>query len=94
MPISKARVRRQLLQKFGFEEVRGSRHEAIAFFYDGQKVATTRFSRGSRREIDDDLLKVMAREVRVSNLSFFKGMIDCPKSLDDYIEKLKQGGYI
>ena len=94
MPLAKRKVKRQLLVELRFQEVQGSKHEAVAFFHGGHKVATTRFSRGSGRELDDTLLKVMAREVRVFNLSFFKDMIDCPRTLDDYVKKLGEAGYL
>lgn len=94
MPYSKRRVKRELIRKFGFEEVEGSKHEAIAFYYCGEKVATTRFSRGSVRDIDNNILNFMAKEVRVYRLGFFKDMIDCPKSLEDYINRLKELHYI
>lgn len=66
----------------------------LPFFMGGRKIATTRFSRGSGKDIGDALLGRMAQEVRVRNLGFFKGMIDCPKSLDDYVDSLRDTGYI
>ena len=94
MPFPKREVKSQLLLKFEFVEVEGSNHEAVAFYYEGKKIATTRFSRGSNQDIGDKLLKVMARQVRVETLNFFKKMIECTNSLEDYTERLRELSYI
>jgi len=83
-----------LISKFGFMEVSGSRHEAVAFYYAGRKIATTRFSRGSRTEISDALLSVMAKEIRVQTLAFIKKMLDCTKSKQEFIDRLRELGFI
>lgn len=99
MPLKKGEIESKLLSKFGFQWVessgRGS-HERLAFYHEGRKIATTGFSRGFRKneDLDDSLCKVMAREVRVQTLNFFKGMINCPNSLDDYRNRLREQGYI
>ncbi len=94
MPYKAKDIRRLLLDKFQFEPVEESRHDAIAFFHMGKKIATTRFSRGSRAEVDDSLLKMIARQTRVENLRFFKEMLDCTRSRDDYLSKLEEDGFI
>jgi hypothetical protein len=93
--MKKRKIKRELMRKFRFEEVSRKRHQAVAFFYGGKKVATMGFSRSSGTNIDDPaLLGQMAREVRVGQLRFFKEMIDCTKSYEDYIDRLRQGGCI
>lgn len=82
MPIPKDRLRTCLIGKFRFEEVPGSKHEALSLFVDGRKVATTRFSR-SYSEINDTILKMIAREIWVQ-LKYLKQMYECTKSRDDY----------
>lgn len=95
MPYQKRIIRNCLISKFGFEEVEGSRHEAVAFFYEGKKVATTRFSRKRKgNDIDNDLLGEMAKQIHVYTLNFFKGMVDCTQSRDAFIKRLKEGGFI
>lgn len=94
MPLSSREVRSALMNKFQFQPVQGSRHEAVAFFYEGKKVATTRFSHGRDRQIGDDLLRRMATEIMVHNLRFFKEMIGCTKSLDDFIMRLHDNGIV
>ena len=71
MSLDKQRVRDTLLGKFGFQNVEGSKHGRIAFFYNGKKIATIGFSRGSKKDLYDDLLGVMAKEIFVFNLGFF-----------------------
>jgi hypothetical protein len=94
LPLDERVVKRTLKRKFGFKPVSGSRHDALAFYRDGMKIATTRFSRGSGQEIDDTLLGRMAVEIRVRELGFFKGMINCNKSLHDFLDRLSEGHYI
>ena len=84
-----------LMTKFGFAEVPGSKHDAVAFFYEGTKVATTRFSRGSGVEIDDNLLSVIAKyEVRAGTLGFLKGMLQCSNGPEDYLAQLRLQGFL
>lgn len=94
MALKRTEVEEKLLHKFGFEPVDGTRHDAVAFFYDGRKIATTRFSRGMKGDVSPDILKAMAEEVRVVTLSYFKEMITCTKSKDDYIRFLREQGWI
>lgn len=92
----KKRLIQQTLQsKFLYVEEPGTKHDRIAFYYEGKKVATTGFSRGAGPDISDpSLLAVMAKEVRVNQLSFLKQMIECTRSYDDYIKRLREGRYI
>jgi hypothetical protein len=94
VPYSKRQIRRILQQKFEFIDVEGSKHEALAFHYEGIKIATIRFSIGANRDIDNNILNAMSREVRVNKLKFFKDMIDCPKNQNDYISRLKELNFI
>jgi hypothetical protein len=92
MPVKKRDLRQCLLQKFRFEEVPGSKHEAISLFVDNKKVATTRFSR-CRKDISDPLLMLIAREIWVQ-LGYLKEMYDCTKSRDDYLQYLQNSKHI
>lgn len=92
MPIPKGKLRRCLVQKFRFQEVPGSRHEAVALFADDKKIATARFSR-SRTEIDDNVLTLIARELWV-NLGYLKRMYDCTKGYQDYLDRLRKTGHL
>lgn len=99
MPYRKDNIISVLENKFGFSKVRNSgrnKHDRYAFYHDGKKIATTGFSRGARKNsnIDPALLTMMAREIRVQTLGFFRGMIDCPISLEEYLERLRNQGFI
>jgi hypothetical protein len=92
MTITKRELQKSLLQKFGFEETPGSRHEAMSLILNGKKVATVRFSR-SHRDLSDRVLTLIAREGWV-NLSYLKKMIGCTKSRADYLAHLEEKGYL
>lgn len=90
MPIKKLDLQRSLRQKFGFEEVAGTKHEAVALFIDDRKVATTRFSRGYN-EVGDRVIGFIARDLGV-NTGFLKGMHLCTNSAADYVRRLREAG--
>ncbi|GEM_PF-3364209 len=92
MLIQKEDLRRCLISKFGFEEVAGSKHEAVLIFVGGRKVATTRFSR-SQRNIDDTIMKLIARQIWVQ-LGYLKQMYNCARFREDYLRHLVQNGHI
>lgn len=92
MPISKRDLRRSLIKKFYFQEVPGSRHEAVALFVGDEKVATARFLR-SHTEISDNILTLIAREIWV-NLGYLKRMYDCTRSRQDYLDRLRETGHL
>jgi hypothetical protein len=92
MPIAKRDLRECLMQKFGFQEVQGARHEAVALFVSGKKVATARFSR-SHATIDDTILQMIAREIWVQT-GYLKKMYGCTKSRNDYLDLLGETGHL
>lgn len=92
MAISKRELNRCLKQKFDFQEVPGSRHEALSLIVDGRKVATVRFSR-SHKEISNTILRLIARECWVQT-SYLKGMISCDISQEAYMAYLLDDGYL
>ncbi len=92
MAIAKNDFRKCLLKKFEFQEVSGRKHEALSFFVNGKKVATTRFSR-SHKVISDSILRQIARQLWVQ-LSYLKQMYGCTKGADEYLVHLKKNGYL
>ena len=92
MPIPKEDLRRCLIRKFGFEETEGSKHEAVALYIDGYKVATTRFSR-SHGQISDPILTQIAQQIWVQ-LGYLKKMVECTKSKDDYLAHLRNTDHL
>lgn len=89
MTIPKKRLRRSLLTKFGFEPVKESRHEAVSLIVEGQKLATTRFSRGADRDLGPGLLKQMAKQLRLSRLAELHEMVDCTLDRETYLAKVR-----
>jgi len=87
MPIDKKDLRRCLVQKFGFQDVPGTKHDAVALFVKDRKVATTRFSRG-RDTINPAILSQIAKQIWVQ-LSYLQGMYDWHNSCEDYLELLR-----
>lgn len=94
MPLPQKDVRAALIEKFGFEEVKKTNHEGFSLIYGGRKIATTWFSRAAGRTMSDSLLKAMARELRIDQLAFFKEMVICTKSREEYLALLKEKGFI
>jgi hypothetical protein len=93
--MKKRDIKAKLLGKFKYVADPKSKHDGVTFFYSGTMVAATQFSRGAGPDIDDqDLLSQMAKEVGVFQLGFFKDMISCKKSYDDYVEKLRERGWV
>ena len=92
MPIPKRDLRRCLTSKFHFQEVPGSKHEALALLVGDVKIATARFSR-SHAELSDSILTLIARELWV-NLGYLKRMVECTRSFQDYLDRLRETGHL
>jgi hypothetical protein len=91
MPIPSNKLCKTLTNKFKFELIGGTKHERVALFIEDKQVATTGFSRGSKKDISDSLLGQMAREIFVTP-GFLKKMNDCTKDYDDYVAYLEEIG--
>lgn len=94
MPRSSDEIIRQLLRKFHFQLSHDTRHDTYTLFNNGRRVAIIHFSRGRRRMIDDGMMRKMAHELHAPSLAFFKGMIDCTVSNEEYLAHLRQIGRI
>ena len=92
MAIDKRKLKKCLTGKFGFVEVGGTNHEAVALIVGGRKVATTRFSR-SWDEVDNSMLTQIAHQIWVDSKAL-KQMYECTMERDAYIERLQQEGYL
>lgn len=95
--ITKSRLKGSLLRKFHFQQVAGSKHEAVALVVGGRKVATTRFSRGLKSEaLGPSLLSKIAQQIRLppGSLGMLHGMVDCSVGEDEYLAELRDGGYL
>jgi hypothetical protein len=91
MPKSAKTVGASLLQK-GFHS-HGGDHIHYSLYVDGVKtIVRTKISHGEK-EIDDNLLSLMARQVKL-NKKQFADLIDCPLSHEQYVKHLREGGHV
>ncbi len=91
-PIKKRDLQTCFKKKFGFDEMDGSKHEAVSLFIDEKKIATVRFSR-SHRSISDTILSRIAKQCWV-NITELRQMYDCTISRDDYLKLLEENGHL
>jgi predicted RNA binding protein YcfA (HicA-like mRNA interferase family) len=86
MPRKQSDVERSLLVK-GFQKSNGDHHYFHYYSKAGKKTRVfTKTSHGSR-EIDDGLLRFMAKQVKLTKADF-DDLIDCPLDRDSYEKKL------
>jgi predicted RNA binding protein YcfA (HicA-like mRNA interferase family) len=86
MPRKQSDVEKSLLLK-GFQKSNGDHHYFNYYSTAGKKTRVfTKTSHGSR-EIDDGLLRLMARQVKLSKADF-DDLIDCPLDRNTYEKKL------
>ncbi len=88
MPRKARDVRGKLTRKFLFEPAKGKAtdHDYLQLTVPGVARIVTKFSWG-QPEIRDDILSLMAKQLRVTN-PMFAGMLDCNVTGDQYREHL------
>jgi hypothetical protein len=82
------------LQKKGFEEKQSS-HTRLIYYIDGKKTSIVTFISHGKKEISDELMHKMARQINLSYKQFCD-VVDCPMTkealrefyLDEGIVKL------
>jgi len=80
----------KLEKKFEVKET-SSHHVFYEVYYKGRKVVQTYCSHGSGgKEISDDILQKMKRQLGLNNLNQLYDLRDCPMSAEDYYELLKR----
>lgn len=92
MPRKHSAIERGLKNK-GFGVAESHHHYFIYYSIDGKKTAVKTKTSHGQREISDDLIAKMARQVKVSR-SEFLDLIDCPLSRKDYESILVSSGFI
>ncbi|MCW4024701.1 MAG: hypothetical protein NWF01_06660 [Candidatus Bathyarchaeota archaeon] len=91
MAILKARKVLSGLEKKGFVQAEGD-HTFLIFHVNGKKTSIrTKVSHG-HNEIDDYLINKMSMQVKLE-WNKFLDLINCPLSLERYLEDLKSRGY-
>ncbi len=93
MPRSRAAVEKALTNK-GFVCREGD-HRFYFFEHEGLITAIfTKISHGSKyKTLDDSLLSMMARQVRLGNRQFLD-LVDCSMTGPDYLEHLRSLGIL
>ncbi len=88
----KARDITKALKKKGFKEEQGKNHTKYFLYVNGKKTRImTVFSRGSnKKELTDDLLKRIRKQLKFDDEKLFKDFIKCPMGYWDYVEMLRQ----
>lgn len=80
------------LTKKGFHS-HHSDHQRFYLHVEGKKTAVRTMISHSAKEIDDNLLSLMARQVKL-NKKLFADLIDCPLSQEQYVKLLREGGHV
>jgi len=94
MPIDKRQIESSLLSK-GF--IREDTHHR--YFYheiNGKRTGISTYtSHGSKpKEYDDNLLKMMKKQMKLDSIGQVRDLLLCPMSGNDYNQKLKDKGII
>jgi hypothetical protein len=92
MPFSQRQVERALISKLKCVSREGH-HTYFDFYVDNVLIASTYMSHGKGKEIGDFLSKQMAKQLLVTR-SFFEELVRCTKSLEEYLETLRQNGHL
>jgi hypothetical protein len=86
--VAGALERKGFVEKPSSGKGRGQDHRRFVLVVDGKKSGVrTMLSRGYK-ELEDNMLGLMAREVRLSKREFLR-LIDCPMDRAEYLEFLR-----
>jgi S-adenosylhomocysteine hydrolase len=94
MAVSRRGVERMLTNKL--EMTLDDRdHQVFLLVIEGRVIARTKLSRGSEKykTLGDDLVRKMAQQLRVS-MPVFRELESCTKSRDDYLQVLREHGFL
>lgn len=80
------------LEKKGFRR-RDNDHAFFHLWIGEKKTAIYTKISHAEREIGDNLLSVMARQIRLTRQQFVQ-LVDCPLSLEEYTALLRAGGHV
>ena len=91
MPLKTQTIDRSLTSK-GFEKIERD-HHYYHFKHDGRKTALTTKTSHGKSEIDDSLIALMSRQLKLSKKEFMT-FVECRLSESDYIELMQQRGFL
>ncbi len=66
-------------------------HKYLEYFHDGKMILYTKLSHGSKKDLDDYLIKQMSMQCKITKQQF-ADLVNCPLSADEYFEILKING--
>ena len=89
MPFKVKEIERLLDTKFGFALKRKGKHIFYELCVEGLRTIRTHVSHGNKRDVGRPLEAMMARELGVRN-QFFREMISCTKTREDYLRCLRE----
>jgi len=93
MPIPVRKMRQALLDKLKCVEEPGRKHVHYKLILSGKLIAQTHMSRTWKKDIADDMVTQMARQLYL-NTAQLKKVVECPWDLDDYKKVLKGKGLL
>lgn len=84
----------KIKKKFKVEE-RTGKHIYYEIWYKGEKIEETHHSHGSSgKEISDDILQKIKRQLNLNNIKQLYDLKNCPMKAEDYLNLLKQKNVI
>ena len=92
MTISRRRAERSLKQK-GFVQD-NKEHRRFYLYVDELKTTVRTYTSHGGREIDDYLLNLMKRELRLRTNRQARDLLNCPMTGEDYVRWLREQGIL
>ena len=84
----------KIRKRFEVKERSGG-HVYYELWYDAKKIGETHHSHGSGgKEIPDDILQKIKRQLNLNNIQQLHDLKNCPLSEDDYLNLLKENHVI
>jgi predicted RNA binding protein YcfA (HicA-like mRNA interferase family) len=80
------------LKKKGFVEIAGD-HRYLEFMHQGKVVLHTKVSHGSKKDLDEYLIKQMSVQCKLDKKQFLD-LARCPLSKEAYLALIKQQGLL
>lgn len=68
-------------------------HKYLEFYFEGRLILYTKLSHGSKKDLDDYLIKQMSSQCKLDKKNF-ADLVNCPLSEEQYIKKLLEQGLL
>jgi hypothetical protein len=94
MVLDKNKALKNLKKKgFSIAKHKSVDHHYLEFFYEGRYILYTKISHGSKKDLEDHLIKQMSDQCKLSKFDFAE-FVNCTLSQERYIDILVEKGYI